>query len=736
MVSQFEPLPEDFLFGVGNSDHQVEAYDSGFVDDIRDVWDRRAGFAPRRQATDFWNRYPEDIQLAQQLGCKMFRFSVSWTRVETAPGQFNEAALDHYRQVAQTIRDAGMEPMVTLHHFVWPLHLEAAGGMIGDDFPALFSRYAAKVAEHIGDIAHYWITVNEPNILMFGFLKPWWQADFAFPPGMPKDATIGDQLDATAKLIRSLFLAHTQARAAIKARIPQAKVGANPAILGLPMWLQNWINGNASRLHDPDDWKRKAKRLAEPSLLETGQVDMVIATLTKTEQREQQIDFSEVYYLAGQTLLVKQNSAVQSLADLRQKDVVVVKSSTAEARIRQLIPEAVVRVADDYPGALNLIDFEKATAILADNTILLGIIKQHPGIYRLVGGLLTNEPYAVAITKGNVETLNYVDLAIHDFAEREWVDSFTRNFPGEDVPAVPVIGRRATMADLGPPSRTHTATIGPVPLAAEGTLLRRIQDRGSLIVAVKADVPGFGYRNPDTGEYSGIEIDLARSIAQFLLGDPSKVSFRSATTPQRIPLLRSLTRFFDPILRYYSILASGLLADWWHLGMAGKLPAFLCPPECIGQQDFVGFDYYWGINTLQLNRVQQLAQSLSFGAYDRAPVWPDGLRNIIKFHADLFPSQEIFIVENGSIDEADGIARTQYLEDHLRSVQRARHEGANVKGYVCWSLTTNREWGAKVFDKNTDFGLFHIALDEDPALKRVSTEATEVYARIIRNRGV
>ena len=474
---------------------------------------------------------------------------------------------------------------------------------------------------------------------------------------MPKDATIGDQLDATAKLIRNLFLAHTQARAAIKAHIPQAKVGANPAILGLPMWLQNWINGNASRLHDPDDWKRKAKRLAEPSLLETGQVDMVIATLTKTEQREQQIDFSEVYYLAGQTLLVKQNSAVQSLTDLRQKDVVVVKSSTAEARIRQLIPEVVVRVVDDYPGALNLIDFEKATAILADNTILLGIIKQHPGVYRLVGGLLTNEPYAVAITKGNVETLNYVDLAIHDFAEHEWVDSFTRNFPGEDVPAVPVIGRRATMADLGPPVKNKYGHHRPRSSGSGRHLAAPDSDRGTLIVAVKADVPGFGYRNPDTGEYSGIEIDLARSIAQFLLGDPSKVSFRSATTPQRIPLLRSLTRFLDPILRYYSILASGLLADWWHLGMAGKLPAFLCPPECVGQQDFVGFDYYWGINTLQLNRVQQLAQSLSFGAYDRAPVWPDGLRNIIKFHADLFPSQEIFIVENGSIDEADGIAR-------------------------------------------------------------------------------
>jgi len=127
--SPIAPLPESFMFGVATADHQCEAYDPEF-EDIRDVWERRRAFTLRGKATDFWNRYPEDIALARNLGCKAFRFSIAWSRVEPHPDQFNQAAFDHYRQVIATIREAGMEPIVTLHHFTWPLHVESRGGLI------------------------------------------------------------------------------------------------------------------------------------------------------------------------------------------------------------------------------------------------------------------------------------------------------------------------------------------------------------------------------------------------------------------------------------------------------------------------------------------------------------------------------------------------------------------------------------------------------------------------------
>ena len=99
-------------FGVGTADHQCEAFDDRYPDS-RDRWEQNAGQTPRGRATDFWNRYQEDVALAAGLGCTMFRFSVSWARVEPQPGDFNAEALAHYGAVVAAIRAAGMEPMVT-----------------------------------------------------------------------------------------------------------------------------------------------------------------------------------------------------------------------------------------------------------------------------------------------------------------------------------------------------------------------------------------------------------------------------------------------------------------------------------------------------------------------------------------------------------------------------------------------------------------------------------------------
>ena len=76
----FPALPETLMFGVATADHQCEAYDPNYQD-IRDIWEQRRHLTRRGQATDFWNRYSEDIQLAQALGCKLFRFSLAWSRL-------------------------------------------------------------------------------------------------------------------------------------------------------------------------------------------------------------------------------------------------------------------------------------------------------------------------------------------------------------------------------------------------------------------------------------------------------------------------------------------------------------------------------------------------------------------------------------------------------------------------------------------------------------------------------
>ena len=93
----------------------------------------------------------------------------------------------------------------------------------------------------------------------------------------------------------------------------------------------------------------------------------------------------------------------------------------------------------------------------------------------------------------------------------------------------------------------------------------------------------------------------------------------------------------------------------------------------------------------------------------------------------------ILIVENGSVDTADGVDRVSYIRRHIREVQRARRDGANVTTYICWSITSNREWGLP-FGKGSDFGLYHVDLDGDPDLKRVPTAAADAYRTIIGER--
>ena len=203
--SELPALPESFMFGVATADHQCEAYDPRW-EDIRDKWEAMSIHNPeaaRGKATDFWNRYAEDIERAASLGCKAFRFSVAWSRVEPRSGEFDSSVFDHYQNLIEEILSHNMKPMLTLHHFTWPVHVEANGGMTGNDFPDQYARYAKEVARHFAAEVPYWITFNEPNLLMGGYFKPWWDADYAAPPGLPDGTT-------TVRTSRSCRQSHTQ----------------------------------------------------------------------------------------------------------------------------------------------------------------------------------------------------------------------------------------------------------------------------------------------------------------------------------------------------------------------------------------------------------------------------------------------------------------------------------------------------------------------------------------------
>lgn len=104
--------------------------------------------------------------------------------------------------------------------------------------------------------------------------------------------------------------------------------------------------------------------------------------------------------------------------------------------------------------------------------------------------------------------------------------------PSDSAVAVPTTAPSTASATPSKPSATATPTRAP-----EGTTLRKIQDRGRLVVGVKYDAPTFGLLNPTTNTLEGFDVDLAKVVARELLGSEDRVMFKQTLSKDRIPYL-------------------------------------------------------------------------------------------------------------------------------------------------------------------------------------------------------
>ena len=89
---------------------------------------------------DSWNRWSEDVSVLTDLGIPGYRFSLEWSRIEPSPGEWSQAALDHYVRVAESLREAGVAPIITLNHFTLPSWLADLGSWVTTDAPQRFAE--------------------------------------------------------------------------------------------------------------------------------------------------------------------------------------------------------------------------------------------------------------------------------------------------------------------------------------------------------------------------------------------------------------------------------------------------------------------------------------------------------------------------------------------------------------------------------------------------------------------
>ncbi|OAZ73606.1 transporter substrate-binding domain-containing protein [Lactiplantibacillus plantarum] len=136
-------------------------------------------------------------------------------------------------------------------------------------------------------------------------------------------------------------------------------------------------------------------------LLKNGNIDAIIATMTITPEREKQVDFTNSYFDAGQSLLVKKGSAIKSVKDLNKSGTKVlgVTGANSVENIKKAAPKAKVLELSDYAQAMTALKSGQGVALTTDNGILYGMASQNPG-YEVVGGTFTKESYGIAVNKG------------------------------------------------------------------------------------------------------------------------------------------------------------------------------------------------------------------------------------------------------------------------------------------------------------------------------------------------
>jgi beta-glucosidase len=163
---------DDFLWGVAMAAAQNEGASNSYGKGLS-IWDTfsrrqgkiKSGHKPGH-ACDFYHRYKDDLLLVKALGFKVFRFSISWSRIlPEGIGKVNKEGVAFYHRLIDECLKLDLIPFVTLYHWDLPAALEKEGGWTSHLMLKWFSRYATICAEEFGGTVKNWIILNEP----FGF---------------------------------------------------------------------------------------------------------------------------------------------------------------------------------------------------------------------------------------------------------------------------------------------------------------------------------------------------------------------------------------------------------------------------------------------------------------------------------------------------------------------------------------------------------------------------------------
>lgn len=169
-------FPRGFLWGAATSAHQVEG---GNIYNDWWEWEKKSKIKPDSNlACNHYKLFRQDFDLIKKLHQNTYRFSIEWSRFEPKEGQWNFNAVRHYRQMLLELKKREIKSMVTLFHFTLPLWFSKKGGFSKKISLFYFQRFVKFVAQELGDLVDFWLTINEPLVYTTqGYITGVW------PPG-------------------------------------------------------------------------------------------------------------------------------------------------------------------------------------------------------------------------------------------------------------------------------------------------------------------------------------------------------------------------------------------------------------------------------------------------------------------------------------------------------------------------------------------------------------------------
>jgi len=155
----------------------------------------------------------------------------------------------------------------------------------------------------------------------------------------------------------------------------------------------------------------------EPAL-NTGRVDLVIATFTYTADRDTRIDFSRAYYKATGRLLVRNDTPIRSLSDLANRGVSTTSGSIYDRFVKNCFKSTRLLVTDGFTNALLAFRDGRSDALMWDDTVLLGIATQDPNL-KLTDDLFLPLPYGIGMKQGNAAMKRWVDSRLNIMTKKD-----------------------------------------------------------------------------------------------------------------------------------------------------------------------------------------------------------------------------------------------------------------------------------------------------------------------------